>query len=138
MGRGTSHQNPAGIGGRRENDAGADLEAIAERAQQLLPRYGGFVSGAVNQAFLLAGYAASAEEQRAVEALVEAQPDPSRLCRVFVDGVEADPRHSDGSLEDVLREVVSAHPEADWIVVVNAHVAGDRVAYDRKQNKYLL
>lgn len=45
-----------------------DKRAVLDRAEALLPKYGGLVSGAVNQALLLCGVAATADEAKALEA----------------------------------------------------------------------
>ena len=48
---------------------------IKMRAVELLPKYGGFVSGAVNQASILLGYAPSVEEFKEIEATVQEAQD---------------------------------------------------------------
>lgn len=58
------------------------VKQAASRATDLLPKYGGFVQGAVNQAFLLLGYLPTEDERAQVESLVVAsQSAPTDISK---------------------------------------------------------
>lgn len=49
-----------------------DQRAVLDRAETLLPKYGGFVTGAVNQACLLLGVNPTVDEFKTLEARLKA------------------------------------------------------------------
>lgn len=53
-----------------------EFDALVNTAERLLPKYGGFVSGAVNQASLLLGIRLSKWDRSQVEAFVKLESLP--------------------------------------------------------------